>query len=717
MGFDSIKKKSADMGKKSMSAFMKVNKYENPQTVLNLIAHICTGGQDVSVTSDFSPYYDAYHKMAEEYADNNPEFRNHFVVDSMNDLVDNCYHPFAMMPVYLDHIGFSDAPLIAVGGGYSSGKSSFLNSITGMGAVLPTGIEPVSMINTYISFSDKTNKLIISGNNLKRHIVKLDREVLDCIQHSSKSKVYVSAVLDELYIKIPVMKDRAFMKGLVFIDTPGYNNSNNANIENGKKDIDTALDALKESDALFWCIDIEAGTISQRDIEMLNELIDYNEENEVSNFPYVIVFNKMDKKPEGDVFKILQDAEKLCKSKMKQMPIDIIAYSSVGESSVVSLKNKKKAFCGSGVVKILSSLFSKMDAKQLSNHRTVSYWTEQLASYFDAEMSKSDGQIEDLEKTRKELAKKKAEAFAGSDNSNGEDGLWCVSRETLDNIKDIILDSYSEILEQRNQYADLLGRAMKGWERSSDRESEWAEKVGFFSDASSLQRQARNAIKEYNRVIKSWDNVEGVQYWELEDRKYAWDVVNMVMHDCEDLAKESENLDALKEEYDNIVLCKKIISEYKTFLGKKKSEIVTIFSACCQNAIKNNEKRLRSLHNIVQESETDIFSAIANDNMDRFFDCFSNGVDLTKCNNQGFSPLTYIAKNSNNTMMKFLISHGTDLSLRDKNGYNALETAAIYHCQDICELLLQADKGLVNESQSLTELADNDRFKKWISNF
>ena len=57
MGFDSIKKKSADMGKKSMSAFMKINKYENPQTVLNLIAHICTGGQDVSVKNEFSPLY------------------------------------------------------------------------------------------------------------------------------------------------------------------------------------------------------------------------------------------------------------------------------------------------------------------------------------------------------------------------------------------------------------------------------------------------------------------------------------------------------------------------------------------------------------------------------------------------------------------------------------------------------------------------------------
>lgn len=699
------------MGKKSMSAFMKINKYENPQTVLNLIAHICTEGVDLSVDKEFTPYYEAYKKLKEDYTETTEiEIQN--INNSLDDLGNNCYYAGAMMPVYLDHTGFSDAPLIAVGGGYSSGKSSFLNSITGMGAVLPTGIEPVSMINTYISFSDKTNKLIISGQNLKKHIVKLDREVLDCIQHSSKSKVYVSAVLDELYVKIPVSKDHEYMKGVVFIDTPGYNNSDNANTENGKRDIDTALDALKETDALFWCIDTEAGTISQRDIEMLNELIDYND----GDFPYVIVFNKMDKKPEGAVAKILKDAEKICRSKLKQMPLDILGYSSIGESAIVSLITKKKASTNSGVVKVLAALFNKMNAKQLSCHRTVSYWTNQLYSYFDDEMTTCDETIDSLEEDRKKLAKKKAEAF--SEASNSEDGIGDVSQNTLDMIKDIMLDNYGEILKQRGQYADLLQRAMKGWERSSDRESEWADKVGFFSDASSLQRQAQNAIKDYNRVMGAWNDMDGVHYWEKEDREYGYKVVINELEVGAELLEEAlgGDSDELKEEYDNIVQIKKTWAEYKKFLKKKQSEIVSIFSACCQKAIKNNEKRVRALQNISQESETDIFSAIANDNMARFLDCFSNGVDLTKCNNQGFSPLTYIAKNSNNTMMKFLISHEADLSLRDQNGYNALETAAIYHCQDICELLLQTDRGLVNESKPLDKLADNDRFKKWISN-
>ena len=710
MGFDGIKNKSASMGKKPMSAFLKVNKYENPQTVLDLISHICTSGMDLSVKDEFTPYSDKYNQLKEDYSKiNTREAENPFVDNSISVLVKNCERPYSIMPFFLDHSGFNDAINVAVGGGYSSGKSSFLNNITGIGAVLPTGIEPVSMINTYISFSDKITKLIVSGKNCKGHVVKLNREVLDCIQHSSKSKIYVSSVLDELYLNVPVSKEREYLKGLVFIDTPGYNNSDNANKENGKKDIDTAIDALQDSDALFWCIDAEAGTISQRDIEMLNKQIDNNG----GNYPFVIVFNKMDKKPANDLVKILQSAEKVCKSKLKIQPIDIIGFSSIGESAIYSLKNKQKATTRCGVMKVLASIIYKMK-DGFSNTRSVSYWTNWLAVCFDQEIKDCDESLADLEKDRKELAKKKADAFSKSETSSEEN--FSFVKDHLPIVEDVIIKSYDEILNSRDGLIDLFNRAMKGWSKALDREDQWAEKTGFFSDASNLQRQSNNAVNEYNRIMTAAEeNCDEFQFWNTESRKEDLDLIRQA-YEYYDSADEDVQ-DSLKEDYDNTVSSKETISIYKSFLQKKKQEIVRVFTTCCENAIKKNEKRLRALQNIKEEEETDVFSAIANDNMNRFLDCFSSGVDLTKCNSQGYSPLTYVAKNSNNAMMKFLIDHEVDLSLKDKNGYNALETAAIYHCQDICELLINADKGLVMESQSLTKLAANDRFENWISNF
>lgn len=700
------------MGKKSMSAFLKVNKYENPQTVLDLISHICTSGMDLSVQNEFIPYRDKYSKLEEDYSKvNTREAENEFVDGSISDLIENCELPYSVMPIFLAHSNFSDAINVAVGGGYSSGKSSFLNNITGIGAVLPTGIEPVSVINTYLFFSDKVTKLMVSGKNCKGHVVKLNREVLDCIQHSSKSKVYVSSVLDELYINIPVSKEREYLKGLVFIDTPGYNNSDNANKENGKTDSDTASDAWKNSDALFWCIDAEAGTISQRDIEELDKQI-----GDKDNYPFVIVFNKMDKKPNDEIVKILKSAEKVCKSKLKIQPIDIIGFSSIGESAMYSLKTKKKATTRGGVMKVLASILYKMK-DGFSNTCSVSYWTNQLASYFDQEIETCDGVLASLENKRKELAKEKAEAFSKSTTSSEEE--FSFVNDHLPLVEDVLIKSYDDIVNSRGGMVDLFNRAMKGWSKALDREDQWAEKTGFFSDASNLQRQSNNAVKEYNRVITAAEeNCDEFQFWNTESRKNDLDLIREAYehYDSADSADEADQ-DSLEEDYDNTVASKKTISIYKSFLQKKKQEIVRVFTTCCENAIKKTEKRLRALQNIKEEEETDVFSAIANDNMNRFLDCFSNGVDLTKCNSQGYSPLTYVAKNSNNAMMKFLIDHEVDLSLKDKNGYNALETAAIYHCQDICDLLIRADKGLVAESQSLTKLAANDRFEKWISNF
>lgn len=712
MGFEGIKRKSASMGKKSMSAFLKVNKYENPQTVLDLISHICTSGMDLSVQNEFIPYRDKYSKLEEDYSKvNTREAENEFVDGSISDLIENCELPYSVMPIFLAHSNFSDAINVAVGGGYSSGKSSFLNNITGIGAVLPTGIEPVSVINTYLFFSDKVTKLMVSGKNCKGHVVKLNREVLDCIQHSSKSKVYVSSVLDELYINIPVSKEREYLKGLVFIDTPGYNNSDNANKENGKTDSDTASDAWKNSDALFWCIDAEAGTISQRDIEELDKQI-----GDKDNYPFVIVFNKMDKKPNDEIVIILKSAEKVCKSKLKIQPIDIIGFSSIGESAIYSLKTKKKATTRGGVMKVLASILYKMK-DGFSNTCSVSYWTNQLASYFDQEIETCDGVLASLENKRKELAKEKAEAFSKSTTSSEEE--FSFVNDHLPLVEDVLIKSYDDIVNSRDGMVDLFNRAMKGWSKALDREDQWAEKTGFFSDASNLQRQSNNAVKEYNRVITAAEeNCDEFQFWNTESRKNDLDLIREAYehYDSADEADEADQ-DSLEEDYDNTVASKKTISIYKSFLQKKKQEIVRVFTTCCENAIKKTEKRLRALQNIKEEEETDVFSAIANDNMNRFLDCFSNGVDLTKCNSQGYSPLTYVAKNSNNAMMKFLIDHEVDLSLKDKNGYNALETAAIYHCQDICDLLIRADKGLVAESQSLTKLAANDRFEKWISNF
>ena len=113
---------------------------------------------------------------------------------------------------------------IAVAGGFSSGKSSLLNLMLGLQAQLPTGIDPVSVINTQIVCDKDITNFSIFGTNIKEKEMRLNSEVLGSIQHSSQSKVYVSKVLKKLTIYNKVSNGSPF-EGLTFIDTPGYNNT------------------------------------------------------------------------------------------------------------------------------------------------------------------------------------------------------------------------------------------------------------------------------------------------------------------------------------------------------------------------------------------------------------------------------------------------------------------------------------------------------------
>ena len=130
-----------------------------------------------------------------------------------------------------------------------------------------------------------------------------------------------------------------------------------------------------------------------------------------------------------------------------------------------------------------------------------------------------------------------------------------------------------EILNSRDGLIDLFNRAMKGWSKALDREDQWAEKTGFFSDASNLQRQSNNAVNEYNRIMTAAEeNCDEFQFWNTESRKEDLDLIRQA-YEYYDLDDDDNNQDSLKEDYDNIVASKETISIYKSFLQKKKQSL------------------------------------------------------------------------------------------------------------------------------------------------
>lgn len=676
MGLNNIKKKGEQLGKKSASSFLKINMYENPQMALDLIAHICTASKDIDVSDCFIPYQDLVLEMRDKLE--GQTFQNGNFLSECFWLGEN------LQDKLLDDV--SANLKIAVAGGYSAGKSSLLNALTGVENMLPTGIEPVSMVNTYLNCSSKNQRLVVRGKNLRNDIVLLNKDVLACVQHASKSKVYVASVLNRILLDIPSPKE---LDGITFIDTPGYNNSNDVTKGSSQTDSDKALNAIQQADAVFWCIDSEAGTIPSTDLDMLKRI-----EETLEDAPLVIFFTKMDKK-RPEMNKIMKLAQKICETELPKMPLGIFGVSCVnGNAEVISLS---KSTDWGNLIKRIRQDVGPTDYYKLK--------ALDLRALIDNEIKVSEEYRGKYEENRLKSIKDKGD-------------LQELYQDTKDDIegrksfiREIIIDSYNEIMEVANNRLAAYESALEGWSDALDREVEWSAKTGVFSDTSSLDKQFRNAINSYNRLVK---RDLSYKFWREEDRQETCEDIDKAF-DCQ-LNEISSLRESEEENYKNQVQSKKTEETLISVLKDYKPLLLQTLKECYDNCRKRIQDHNTKLQGIIADEDVDIFSSIYGDNWKRFLVCFSNGVQLDETNTEGYTPLTLACKMGNNEMVKFFINHGADLSQRDARGYNALETAVINHYKDICELLIKSDRSLMNVSKSLTELALKNTFVDWLSN-
>lgn len=669
MGFDNIKKKGESMGKKPMAHILKVNKYENAQMALNLIAHICTAANSLDVSKCFERYYTEIDKLE-------ADIQGATLLNG--NLAGECLCKGWDLENELTST-LSSTLKIAVAGGFSAGKSSLLNSLTKIGNLLPTGVEPVSVVNTFLNCQVGIQKLIVRGKNLKNEFVLLDEEVLACIQHSSKSKTYVAPVLDKIIITAPTEK---YLDGITFVDTPGYNNSTDM----AESDCKKAVEAMDECDAIFWCVDIESGTLTKKDLELLSPCVNKDK-------PIVVLYTKMDKKSIQEVKKIVANSEKIWLKEfgLKHMPVSIMAISCVNKQKYSPVNNSMR-----DVIEKIKRQCSFTDL--LKRYKT------EIEQLFDDELEASTKAMEDYEKQRVEQIENKDVSYEIYHHHKD------YSKNIKQHLKEVMLDSYSEIMKCADKRLDCLTQALNGWGDTLNREIDWAEKAGWFSDTSFLSRRHDRDLNLHDRLC---DMELGYKYWEDEDRKDLYDAI------CErydELVETDRSVAETHEEtYKQIIEQKQKEEKLKNTLIKYRLTITQALEDAYSSSakqIKADQKRLQKLE---KTKEEDVFSAISGDNYERFLSCFSNGVDLTVCNQDGYSPITWAVRSGNNEMVKFFIAHDTDLSLKDKRGYNALETAAIYHYQDICELLLETDHNLIYESRPLEKLAAMNNFTSWIS--
>jgi GTPase SAR1 family protein len=210
-------------------------------------------------------------------------------IDDFKKIMDNDFMKFAneesscpdeaqvylkLQQVYSDLLLIAGLPALysknvgAIGGGFSSGKSSFINSFMKNSTVkLPVGIKPVTAIPSYIAYSEKSE---IKGYSNKGANFPMSIETYMSLSHENLKNVVFDLKSVIPYITVSCPLDKELLGNICLIDTPGYNAAAAGTSEADRR---TAVEAITDAHFLIWLVGLDAdGTIGRSDFEFLKDL-------------------------------------------------------------------------------------------------------------------------------------------------------------------------------------------------------------------------------------------------------------------------------------------------------------------------------------------------------------------------------------------------------------------------------------------------------------
>lgn len=143
---------------------------------------------------------------------------------------------------YLLGVSLNSREIFAVGGGFSAGKSTFINSFIKSNFKLDSDILPCTKTPIYVIPSDNEQIFAkISDGLIKIHDIKCYENLAEYFLVNTK-----------------------IIKNIAFLDTPGYNN---------QSDYMIALNILSQGNKILWLIGSDSnGTISSEDLKLLAKI-------------------------------------------------------------------------------------------------------------------------------------------------------------------------------------------------------------------------------------------------------------------------------------------------------------------------------------------------------------------------------------------------------------------------------------------------------------
>lgn len=205
--------------------------------------------------------------------------------------------------------------IVALGGGFSSGKSSFLNSLLDK-KILPADINPSTSVPAYLVNDEEIS---VYGINTFNSRVEMELQDVRAVSHGfgkiddEDEEATLGHILSSIFISSPYQTFR----NIALLDTPGYSKAESSDYS-AKTDEKIARAQLNASNYILWFVQADAGTITEEDIAFLNTLN--------KDIPRLIVVNKADKVLPEDLESIVGKIKDVLN--IKGVPyVDVLTYS------------------------------------------------------------------------------------------------------------------------------------------------------------------------------------------------------------------------------------------------------------------------------------------------------------------------------------------------------------------------------------------------------
>ncbi|WP_305877330.1 acyl carrier protein [Helicobacter pylori] len=215
--------------------------------------------------------------------------------------------------------------IVAVGGGFSAGKSTFLNNLLGLKLKLPEDIDPTTAIPTYCL---KGQREVLMGCSQSGGMVELphlafDHAFLDSLGFNLKE------IMPFMLLSAPSMP----FEFLCFIDTPGFNPANQGYTGGDKE---ASKESLKHAKHILWLVSCERGELHKDDLEFLQEL--YEEGKQV-----FIVLSRADRRTKSQLEEVAIKIRETLKDHGIEF-LGICAYSATRYLKIKEFSEKSKVF-------------------------------------------------------------------------------------------------------------------------------------------------------------------------------------------------------------------------------------------------------------------------------------------------------------------------------------------------------------------------------------